>query len=262
MPIDWLPCVPRGPVTLRWHHNGRDSVSNHQPHDCLLHHLFRHRSKKTPKLRVTGLCTGNSLGTGEFPAQMASNMENVSIWWHHHESGRTQKVNTFSLIYMKDLWEFHQLFQSFDNTKFPTSHCPFHWSDALSREWRCSWSSADRRSSNCIWMMNKFMAYWGVAHIRGFVVLREANVQCRPVVINAAADLSFIIPPLQRSWKGVYWYHLVRLSVCGQTRVCSVSSRILIGSISYSHILSSNFRRCARVMPISKFKNLKFWRIF
>ena len=24
------------------------------------------------------------LGTGEFPAQMASNTENVSIWWRHH----------------------------------------------------------------------------------------------------------------------------------------------------------------------------------
>ena len=22
--------------------------------------------------------------TGEFPAQMASNVENASIWWHHH----------------------------------------------------------------------------------------------------------------------------------------------------------------------------------
>ena len=44
--------------------------------------------------------------------------------------------------------------------------------------------------------------------------------------------------------RGVYWYHLVRLSVCGQNRVRSVSSTILIGSISYLHILSSNFRRC------------------
>ena len=25
-----------------------------------------------------------SLVTGEFPAQMASNAENVSIWWRHH----------------------------------------------------------------------------------------------------------------------------------------------------------------------------------
>ena len=40
--------------------------------------------KETSKLRVTGLCAGNSPVTGEFPAQMASNAENVSIWWRHH----------------------------------------------------------------------------------------------------------------------------------------------------------------------------------
>ena len=36
------------------------------------------------KLRVTGLCAGNSPVTGEFPAQRTSNAENVSIWWRHH----------------------------------------------------------------------------------------------------------------------------------------------------------------------------------
>ena len=71
-------------VALWWRHNGRDSVSNHQPHDCLLNRLFRRRSKKTSKLRVTGLCVGNSPGTGEFSAQRASNAENASIWWRHH----------------------------------------------------------------------------------------------------------------------------------------------------------------------------------
>ena len=40
--------------------------------------------KKTSKLRVTGLCAVNSPVTGEFPAQMASNAEEVSIWWRHH----------------------------------------------------------------------------------------------------------------------------------------------------------------------------------
>ena len=40
----------------------------------------RHRSKKTSKLRVTDLCVGNSPVTGEFPAQKASNAENVSIY--------------------------------------------------------------------------------------------------------------------------------------------------------------------------------------
>ena len=72
--------------TLQWRHNERDGVSNHQPHDCLLNRLFRRRSREASKLRATGLCEGNSPGTGEFPAQRASNAENVSIWWRHHES--------------------------------------------------------------------------------------------------------------------------------------------------------------------------------
>ena len=71
--------------TLQWRHNERDGVSNHQPHGCLLQRLFRCRSKKTSKLRVTGLYEGSSPVTGEFPTQRASNAENVSIWWRHHE---------------------------------------------------------------------------------------------------------------------------------------------------------------------------------
>ena len=74
------------PPTLQWRYNERDSVSNQQPRDCLLDGLFRRGSKKTSKLRVTGLCEGNSLVTGEFPAQWASKAENVSIWWRHHET--------------------------------------------------------------------------------------------------------------------------------------------------------------------------------
>ena len=69
---------------LRWRHIGHDGVSNHHPHDCLLNRSFRRRLKKISKLRVTGLCVGNSPVTGEFPVQMASNAENVSIWWRHH----------------------------------------------------------------------------------------------------------------------------------------------------------------------------------
>ena len=72
-------------ITLQWRHNGCDSVSNHQPHDCFLNRLFRRRSKKTSKLSVTGLCAGNSPVSGEFPAQRACNAENVSIWWRRYE---------------------------------------------------------------------------------------------------------------------------------------------------------------------------------
>ena len=71
-------------IPLQWRYNERDGFSNHQPHDYLLKRLFRRRSNKTPKLRVTGLCEGNSPVTGEFPAQRASYAENMSIWWRHH----------------------------------------------------------------------------------------------------------------------------------------------------------------------------------
>ena len=70
--------------SLEWRHNGHNGISNHQPHDCSLNRLFRPKSQKTSQLHVTGLCEGNSLVTGEFPTQRASNAENVSIWWHHH----------------------------------------------------------------------------------------------------------------------------------------------------------------------------------
>ena len=66
---------------MPWNHKTdtyeRDGVSNHQPLVCLLKHLPRRRSKETSKLRVTGLCQGNSPVTGEFPLQRASNAENI-----------------------------------------------------------------------------------------------------------------------------------------------------------------------------------------
>ena len=82
--MSWSLIENKAEWSLRWRHNDHAGVSNHQPHGCLLNRLFRRKSKKTSKLRVTGLCAGNSPGTGEFPAQMASYAENVSIWWRHH----------------------------------------------------------------------------------------------------------------------------------------------------------------------------------
>ena len=111
-----------GVSTLHWRHNDHDSVSNHQPHGRLLNRLFRRRSKKTSKLRIIGLCVGNSPGpvtsswshqphdcflkhlfmrrskktsklcvTGlcegnSLVAGKASKAENVSIWWRHHDA--------------------------------------------------------------------------------------------------------------------------------------------------------------------------------
>ena len=53
---------------LEWRHYRHDGVSNHQPQDCLLNRLFWHRTKRTSKIRVSGLYAGNLPVTCEFPA--------------------------------------------------------------------------------------------------------------------------------------------------------------------------------------------------
>ena len=98
--------------SLQCRHTGHNSVSNHQPHDCFLNRSFRHRSKKTSKLRVTGLCAGNSPEAGEFPAHMASNAENVSIWWRHHEYPWAVEVE-FTQIWLKQkIWQITYLYRT------------------------------------------------------------------------------------------------------------------------------------------------------
>ena len=102
---DWFP--------LQWRHNGRNNVSNHQPHDCLLNRLFRRRSKKTSKLRVTDLCVGNSPVTGEFPAQMASYAENPSIWWHHHVGSWMTCLAVYRKVWHGNIIKKHRFFLHF-----------------------------------------------------------------------------------------------------------------------------------------------------
>ena len=46
-PVSKIFDLAKVPVRLFISHNGRDSVPNHQPHDCLLNRLSRRRSKKT-----------------------------------------------------------------------------------------------------------------------------------------------------------------------------------------------------------------------
>ena len=76
-----------GPVfyPLRWRHNGRDSVSNHQPHDSWFTQPFiQMQIKENIKApRHWPLCWEFTVDRW-IPAQMASNAGNVSIWWRHH----------------------------------------------------------------------------------------------------------------------------------------------------------------------------------
>ena len=76
-PQNIVTCNHKNMPSLQWRHSERDGLSNHRPIDSFLNRLFRHRSKKTSKLRVTGLCE-------QIPLTKTSNAGNVSIWWRHH----------------------------------------------------------------------------------------------------------------------------------------------------------------------------------
>ena len=71
--------------TLRWRHNGCDGVSNQRPHDCLLNVYSAADQSKHHSSASLVFVRGILPGAGEFPAQMASHAENVSLRWRHHD---------------------------------------------------------------------------------------------------------------------------------------------------------------------------------
>ena len=89
--------------TLQWNHNG---VSNHQNLDCLFSRLFRRTSKKTSKLRGTGLCEGNPPVTGGFPSQRANDAEFFFMRWRHHDIAlhRTLRRGLVYILHVSRLW--------------------------------------------------------------------------------------------------------------------------------------------------------------
>ena len=76
-PIISLLCL----YTIQWRPNKRDCVSNDWRPDCL-----PQENTKAPRHWPLW-------ATGGFPSHGASNVENVSIWWRHHEL----QVNSYTL---------------------------------------------------------------------------------------------------------------------------------------------------------------------
>ena len=84
----WFPIYPFLISMIHYDgHNDHDGGSNHQPRGCLLNRLFRRKSKKTLKLRVTGLCVGNSPGPVNSP----------------HKGPVTRKMFPFDDVIMRDI---------------------------------------------------------------------------------------------------------------------------------------------------------------
>ena len=110
---------------------------------------------------------------GEFPAQMASNAENVCEVPEYFATSRRSlrmissgSIKLHKIINSLCYRNYHQISNisrtTSQNLMFLVSSCiclcPIHWSQVLSREWRCSWSSAGRRCSKYIWVINNFTA--------------------------------------------------------------------------------------------------------
>ena len=72
--------------------------------------------------------------------------------------------------------------------------CPIYWSIVLCWEWRCSWSSADRRCSNYIWVINNLIAHKGATYIYD-------GGHCRKVpVYQLDQTVKFDHQPPQSTW--------------------------------------------------------------
>ena len=111
---------------LQWCHNERDGISRRLY--CLPHNFYRHRSKKTAKSRVTGLCEGNSPVTSEFPAQRSSNTENDSIWCRHHASKSRLNKPIYMCVCVCSKTAFHSMiYWCFWPHLSPNHHQTWYW---------------------------------------------------------------------------------------------------------------------------------------
>ena len=86
--------------------------------------------------------------------------------------------------------------------------CPIYWSQVSSREWRCSWSSADRRCSNYIWVINNVIAYkvrliletWRYIYIYIYLKIWEIHVVWNTLHRYKFPKQSFITVPAIGNW--------------------------------------------------------------
>ena len=93
---------------------------------------------------------------------------------------------------------------------------PIHWSQVLSLEWRYSWSSADRRCSNYIWVINNFIVYKGAIYIRDLkantlvtIVWRISQIITIPLLLHVSMSCNLYKVGLLMSFSSCCprWYH-------------------------------------------------------
>ena len=178
-------------ISLQWRHNGCDSISNHQPHDCLLNRLFRLRSKKTSKLRVTGHlcgeftgdrwvpCTNGQLRRKCFNLMTSSCLEqsdNSNTISHGFEISRglvIRRRRRLAKIHTEVLYGFFSSYKLMLTWKLirccellaNISHGCLEWgwssdSDIISMAWKPPWNASKKNFPYCgsvCWILIKFL---------------------------------------------------------------------------------------------------------
>ena len=250
--------------TIQWRHNERDGVSNHRRFDCLFNCLFRWRSKKASKLHVTGLCQGNPPVAGRFPSQRSS----------------SAKMFLFDdvIVYTKLQTYFPSIVIDWTECMFNPRKCSciaytaFHWkllslySVGAHLTYACDKHQRGNKATARCWNINSVPYCVSFKDIV-LHLISTWNISLNLTKINMRWYF-IIIPPASTKLKGGFTgitlsvCPSVRPSVCGQNRVRSVSSTIFIGSISYLHFLSSNFRRCVACNARFKIIKIDFFAIF
>ena len=85
--------------------------------------------------------------------------------------------------------------------------CPIYWSHVLSWEWRCSWSSADRRCSYYIWVINNFITHKGATYIWDLTVCYYHAIpfhNIKYVFMKYTPSEIVLLKVLQLSYKNIF----------------------------------------------------------
>ena len=160
--------------TLQWRHNDHDGVSNHQPNHCLLNLLFGCRLKKTSKLRVTGLCAGNSPVNSPHKWPVTRKM---FPWWHHHDTLQRNFTEPFSFNWF--IWKYS--LQNIDRFSGPNAFNIVCYPAVFLTQLLLVYCVVCLQGNWLGWMGDDVVS----AQIRSWLVWAK-----------------LLYPPLQRSWKG------------------------------------------------------------
>ena len=107
--------------------------------------------------------------------------------------------------------------------------CPIHWSQVLSWEWECSWSSADRHCSNYIWVINNFIAYIGAAYIWDLTVYHTL------VCYKVCLCLGNLLRQIMWTTNNILTWMIIQMTICNISNLNDIEVCVidLIGFIKW-----------------------------